>query len=104
MFRSSVERVIERKRYLMRNKGKRVCEEYLSEMFKFPKKVVKSDPAILYMMSLDEHVKKIEILLKNIEKSNSEIELLNQTIREQNLVSTNTSKENDALRQNLNEM
>ena len=73
-------------------------------MFKFSQKVVKSDPTILYQMSLDEHVKKIEILLKNIEKSNSEIELLNQTIREQNLVSTNTSKENDALRQNLNEM
>ena len=73
-------------------------------MFKFPQKVVKSDPAILYQMSLDEHVKKIEILLKNIEKSNSEIELLNQTIREQNLVSTNTSKENDTLQQNLNEM
>ena len=97
VFRSSVERVIERKRYLMRNKGKSVCEEYLSEMFKFPQKVVKSDPAILYQMSLDEHVKKIEILLKNIEKSNSEIELLNQTIRKQNLVSTNTSKKNDAL-------
>ena len=104
VFRSSVERVIERKRYLMRNKGKSVCEEYLSEMFKFPQKVVKSDPAILYQISLDEHVKKIEILLKNIEKSNSEIELLNQTIREQNLASTNTSKENDTLRQNLNEM
>ncbi|CAB3978960.1 Hypothetical predicted protein [Paramuricea clavata] len=104
VFHSGVERVIERKRYLMRNQGKNVCEEFLNQMFKFPQIHVQSSPANEYQKSLDEQVKYIEVLLQNIEKSNSEIELLNRTVSEQSLVSGSKSREIDNLKLNLSEM
>lgn len=95
----------------MRNKGrKKDCDNFLKEEFKFPQKQsletvdADLDPVYLYQKSLEEHVKEIELLIMYMNKSDDEIELLSQAVREQSLVSINKSKEISSLRQKLDEI